>query len=249
MGGMVKRLLPLIFVFASTFAHAVPYQDFSASTGIHDFYTPGQHLMVLPDGSIKVQATNTTATDVKIQDGNGSGIKANVSTVDGINALSVSVVNLPVNASAALNAYLLNGTSNLMNVSGTIATPVCFRYTNTSATQDSYVTSLVIVGNDVSIGPNKFYAETILANGMTYSIKNESGTTLIYTFKRNEDLMSVSSNFYLNTAPSPNMQNFWIDYAQPIKLRKTLNDYIELCVRDNLTGITYLTAMLKGFKK
>jgi len=213
-------------------------QDYSNVTTIRDstFYT--RTLGINSDSSI----------NVKIQDGSTATV-ATVSNIDGTNALAVNVVNLPVNATDGLYSFLLNGASRSMNITGTLATPVCFRYTNTSSTQDHYVTEMVIVGNDVNIGFGKFYADPVLTNGITYSIKANNVTTSIYTFKQNEEMMSFADRFYLDTSDSPNNMDFWIVYPQPVKLVKSLNDYIELCVRDNLTGINYFTAFVKGFKK
>ena len=244
---MLKLIMALLLLLALTTYSKAQFVDYSQTTALNDASNPLLGMKVNTDGSINVTQAASTSTTVKIFD--GTGLNNTYAKVDTDNNLMVSVANLPVNAASFLFEHMRYSGSNAMNVSATLAAPKCFRYTNTSATVDAYVTKIVIVGLDVNIGTNKFYAEPILANGIQYNVKTNGTTATLSTFKQNEDLVAFSDSFYLNTTPSPNAQDFWFSYEQPLKLGKGNNDYVELCVRDNLTGLVYFKAIAKGFVK
>ncbi len=146
---------------------------------------------------------------------------------------------------------LANGSNINMAVSGTLGSPVVFRF-NAPSTQTWYIDELTILINDNANFPNNgFGALTALTNGLIIRYRSKGQ---VYTFCNLKDNYGIIRTFDENVFSSVASGLLSTDRTyrgsknlrNRIPLQGSTSDYIEVVVQDNLTGLTglYLSALV-----
>lgn len=143
--------------------------------------------------------------------------------------------------------------SELMNVNGT--TPVTFRVTNNNNTGSLIIARLNFSIVDAGIGYGEFGGlTTALTNGLLLAVYDSSDTLLLdfldgAPIKTNEQFAELAG---VDAASIPAAG----DDAFPIRftiartgkyLLLENNNYIQMTVRDNLTGLSHFQCMAQGY--
>ena len=144
----------------------------------------------------------------------------------------------------------VNGTR-AMNVNGTLGAPIFFEFKPTG-TDIWEVENLRFGMDDVGLTDmGLFGGITALTNGIEMSVKTGPNTLVIGTIKDNIDFVlmfpgqAVGQSGVLDT--SDGLVGIW-SLKDPIELNAANGDYIRMAVRDNLTGINMLRAMVSARK-
>lgn len=205
-----------------------------------------------------------------IGDGTGMGHEAKVAPVGPANdnsvyvnlagvtsEITVPVFSSPISGGESFDAFLLNGSSKAMNVSGTLGTPVTFSLL-ADATQDIIITDLIIAGQDGSIKFSKWFAENNpLTNGVVISFKSDDVITTYDPLTTTTQLMAFSSGQIENASVTGEAVVICFRKFSPSLVIRaqgthggdaTDDDYIKILIRDNLTGMDSFTCQARGVK-
>jgi hypothetical protein len=202
-----------------------------------------------------------------ILDGTGSGLEAKVSEVgpERENALHVNVSGVtpevsipvfvgPVAGAETFDEFLLNAGSEQMAVDGS-STPVAFRL-DAAPAQDIVITQLLLSGTDGSLKFTNWFAfNSPLANGVEVSFKSDDVTSVIAGIDTTTRLIGISSgdtviSSVTGEAIVTSFRNF--DPALIIRAQgyheSGVDDFIQVLISDNLTGMDDFTATARGIK-
>lgn len=176
---------------------------------------------------------------------------------DGLYKVAVdSVGRLATNANVTFpeviysDVNLLNGSNLNANVNGA-TNNVNFRFTP-AANETWYIEDLTLIINDNANFPNNgFGGLASLSNGIQINVKTKNIVTTISTLKNNYDLFrtfkeEIFSSVATGLLSTDRIFKGTISFKNRIVIDGSLGDYIELKVRDNLTGLTglYVNALI-----
>lgn len=140
---------------------------------------------------------------------------------------------------------LLNGSSKAANISGSVGTPVSFKYT--PATNVYYLEQLSLVIEDQGdFLPTNLGALAALTNGIQINVKSKGQVFTLGTIKDNADIYGLFTEAPASQSIAvllqSNRNSYWAGWRlqNRITLDPALGDYVEISVRDNLTGLNTL---------
>lgn len=210
-------------------------------------------------------ATTTTndETLVVVADGQtGSGLRAAVETFSSKNRiLTESLVSgvtidagtkkpvIPADKAIHLQSYLLNGSSSVMSVNGSVSS-VNFDFTVPSG-QTIYLYGIgVFILDSGTIDPTDFGSITGLTNGVDFKIRTNGTEYTVVNFKNNIDLALY---FTENPLSDPGTSGFFSandfamfyrDFSPEMTLSQSTSDYVRMTIRDNLTAVDQFRAKI-----
>jgi len=150
------------------------------------------------------------------------------------------------------NQYLLNGANNNMNVDGSV-TPVEFSV-DSDVTYDIFLTKIIIHIKDNGITLGKFGGLTALTNGFELIAKHDGTNIEIATFYANVGFVYSGDTWEFLDGPfqSPDVDDLFVvhyDLATPLRIKKNSTDELRAVVNDDLTGITEIQVLVRGWKE
>ena len=146
--------------------------------------------------------------------------------------------------------YLVNGSSNAMNVNGS-SSLVNFSYSPASD-ESFYLEKLIFFLSDGGGNNLDRFGDlnAIVKNGVLITCKSKNIVQNIFNMKDNIDIMLV---FPEHKGATPLMSAKEVNcgtmsFNPPLILNGATTDYIRIVVRDNLTALTYMRAVAVLFK-
>lgn len=143
-----------------------------------------------------------------------------------------------------------------LNVNGSLATPIVFTFPM-DALNDIFVNEIKFFGRDNGVQFSNFLGQNgALTNGILIEIKTNNNMITLPPIKTTDDFDDVfafgGSNFdvYFASGADKFTARF-LASAFPLRRAGTFgtgnDDYIRISIRDNLTSIDYLQAVVSGF--
>jgi hypothetical protein len=148
---------------------------------------------------------------------------------------------------------LLNGSSDAMNVNGSV-TPVNFSFAPASG-ETWYVRSISLYIEDAVGNSTGFGSISSLTNGLILQVQSDGVSNDVVTLKDNIDVLSYFSDQIVSEIKAGFFGSVAILFGsniyrhpQQMKLVGNSSDYIRLRVRDNLTSVDQLRAKVHLWK-
>ncbi len=164
-------------------------------------------------------------------------------TVDSLNRLSVNAnVNFP--EAVYVMPFALDGASPNMNVNGS-STNKNFRYSPAAGTT-FYLEKIALTITDKStLDYNRFGDIGALANGLQINVKSKGTVYTLANLQSNQDIWS-----FFCESPHENAASYtgFMRIQNRTALDGNFGDYVELKVRDNLTGLNALKSMITAWR-
>lgn len=181
---------------------------------------------------------------------------ADVISEDGIKKLWVKATSAPQIIGNLYEEYVKNGTSNSLNVNGSV-TPVEF-IINALPSEDIVVTSMAFAGVDVGIKLTNFLGlNNALTNGLLIEVKSEDTTFQFQPIKTTYEFdmhfaVGAGGGFDIIGASSGDYMSAKFGPASPFVIKRQgtylTNDYIKVIVRDNISQVDLLKMIVFGQK-
>jgi hypothetical protein len=144
-----------------------------------------------------------------------------------------------------------------LNVNASLATPSVFTI-SADTTEVRFVTSVVLSGRDNGIQFGRFLAEnSTLVNGIQVSFKSNDSEVFRAPIRTTDDLLDLHAedpdNFVLFFASGADKFTAVLEFGVPLEIRPQgeflIDDYLSISIRDNLTGVLQLRAIVSGFNR
>ena len=206
---------------------------------------------------------------IEIKDGTGTNQVAKVDTTGpqeenavwvhlaGITPeVSVPVFDAPVAGGESFDQFLLNGASKDMAINGSV-TAVDFRV-EADATDDIIITDMILAGQDGSIKFSNWFAlNSPLSPGVEISLKSDDKATTYDPLTTTTELMAFSSGDIENSSVTGEAVVISFRKFSPSLIIRaqgthggasTDDDFIQVKIQDNLTGMDSFTCQVRGVK-
>jgi len=142
-----------------------------------------------------------------------------------------------------------------LNINGSV-TPVNFRI-EAHPTEVVFISSIDFAGQDTNIKFGQFLGEAAKPNGIQVTFKSNNFMVTREPIKTTDDFLDfhaeIPANFVLYSASGGDKFTAVLVFGSPIELRPqgefAIDDYLQISIRDNLTGITSLRAIVNGFNR
>lgn len=143
-----------------------------------------------------------------------------------------------------------------LNIDGSI-TPVDFRI-EADPTEVKFISSVAISGRDNGIQFANFLGlNGALTNGIQLSFKSNDFSAMREPIKSTDDLLDLHAedpdNFVVYFASGADKFTAVLEFGAPLEIRPqgefTTDDFLQIRVRDNLTTVNQLRAIITGFNR
>lgn len=236
---------PAIFILAKTVGEA------GEAPNVNDFQVTGTVPLV----------NGVPAFDNLLR--RSSVVQASLSTKDprlAVFGIEGTVESRDASVEGLLVVQPFNGVSTAvnLNVNGSLANPVVFTFPM-DALDDFFINEIKFFGRDNGIQFSNFLGRNgALTNGILVEIKTNNSIVTLPPIKTTDDFDDVfafgGSNFDVYFASGDDKFSArFLASAFPLRRSGTFgagnDDYIRISVRDNLTSINYLQAIVEGFRQ
>ena len=145
----------------------------------------------------------------------------------------------------------------VLNVNASLVSPSNFTV-NADPAEVRFITNVVLSGRDNGIQFGRFLAENSpLTNGILVSFKSNDVIVNREPIKTTGDLLDLHAedpdNFVIYFASGADKFTAVLEFSVPLELRPqgefVTDDYLTISIRDNLSGILQLRAIVNGFNR